>query len=110
MCIRDSFYKEPLVLPKGTTIDVRITYDNSADNPRNPNSPPKRVQWGEESFDEMGGVRFMMTAVSAEGEEAMQKLVAAVAKSLQNTAKDNPSIKKYQEYRERKKAEANRPR
>lgn len=100
------FYKEPVLLPKGTTIDVRITYDNSADNPRNPNNPPKRVQWGEESSDEMGGVRFMMTTANQEDDEKMQKLIAAVAKSLQNTVKDNPSIKKYQAYRERKKAEA----
>ena len=33
-------YKQPVVLPKGTRIDVRITYDNSADNPRNPSNPP----------------------------------------------------------------------
>ena len=49
-------YKNPAPLPKGTRIDVQITYDNSADNPRNPSHPPKRVTWGEQSFDEMGSV------------------------------------------------------
>jgi len=49
-------YKKPLPLPKGTRIDVAITYDNSADNARNPSHPPKRVKWGEQSFDEMGSV------------------------------------------------------
>jgi mono/diheme cytochrome c family protein len=49
-------YKRPMALPKGTRIDVAITYDNSADNPRNPSHPPKRVKWGEQSFDEMGSV------------------------------------------------------
>ena len=49
-------YKKPMPLPKGTRIDVAITYDNSADNPRNPSHPPKRVKWGEQSFDEMGSV------------------------------------------------------
>ena len=49
-------YKKPIPLPKGTRIDVAITYDNSADNPRNPSHPPKRVKWGEQSFDEMGSV------------------------------------------------------
>ncbi len=49
-------YKKPVPLPKGTRIDVAITYDNSADNPRNPSHPPKRVKWGEQSFDEMGSV------------------------------------------------------
>src|SRR5258708_2535940 len=49
-------YKKPMPLPKGTRIDVAITYDNSAENPRNPSHPPKRVKWGEQSFDEMGSV------------------------------------------------------
>jgi hypothetical protein len=49
-------YKNPVPLPKGTRIDVQITYDNSAENPRNPSHPPKRVTWGEQSFDEMGSV------------------------------------------------------
>ena len=43
----------PLRLPKGTTVSMRYTYDNSADNPRNPNSPPKPVYWGEQTTDEM---------------------------------------------------------
>ena len=37
-------YKQPFTLPKGTRIDVTITYDNSADNPRNPISPPRRAR------------------------------------------------------------------
>ncbi|HSU69720.1 MAG TPA: hypothetical protein VLJ39_22740, partial [Tepidisphaeraceae bacterium] len=49
-------YKDLLSLPKGTRLDGELTYDNSADNPRNPNSPPKRVTWGEQSTDEMGSM------------------------------------------------------
>jgi hypothetical protein len=49
-------YKSPVPLPKGTRIDVAITYDNSASNPHNPSHPPKEVRWGEQSFDEMGSV------------------------------------------------------
>src|SRR4029077_7621211 len=60
-------YKKPVPLPKGTRIDVRITYDNSADNPRNPSHPPKRVLWGEQSFDEMGAVT--LTVVPARQSE-----------------------------------------
>ncbi len=45
--------KEPLKLPKGTKQIVEATYDNSSDNPHNPNNPPKRVTWGEETNDEM---------------------------------------------------------
>ena len=46
-------YTEPVLLPKGTVISMRYTYDNSADNPLNPNSPPKRVLGGPKSTDEM---------------------------------------------------------
>lgn len=47
-------YVTPVVLPKGTTLSMRYTYDNSADNPRNPQQPPRRVQWGQQSTSEMG--------------------------------------------------------
>ena len=47
------FYKRPLALPPGTRVTMTATYDNSARNPRNPNSPPKPVTWGEETTDEM---------------------------------------------------------
>ncbi len=47
-------YVEPVALPKGTTVSMRYTYDNSAGNPRNPVQPPRRVYWGQRSADEMG--------------------------------------------------------
>jgi Flp pilus assembly protein TadD len=47
-------YRSPVYLPKGTVISMRFHYDNSADNPRNPNSPPRRVTAGNQSADEMG--------------------------------------------------------
>lgn len=47
-------YAAPFVLPKGTTLAMRFTYDNSAANRRNPDRPPRRVRWGENSTDEMG--------------------------------------------------------
>lgn len=46
-------YAEPVDLPAGTTISMRFTYDNSADNIRNPNQPPKRVVAGNRASDEM---------------------------------------------------------
>jgi tetratricopeptide (TPR) repeat protein len=49
-------YREPVRLPKGSVVEMRITYDNSAENPRNPNHPPKRVRTGDRSEDEMGHV------------------------------------------------------
>ncbi|WP_406700617.1 redoxin domain-containing protein [Singulisphaera sp. Ch08] len=47
------FFKEPITLPKGTVLKVVAHFDNSADNPRNPNHPPKDVAWGEATTDEM---------------------------------------------------------
>jgi hypothetical protein len=47
------YYKEPVKLPKGTVLKLEAVYDNSTDNPRNPNNPPKLVHWGEQTTDEM---------------------------------------------------------
>jgi Flp pilus assembly protein TadD len=49
-------YREPIRLPKGTNVEMRITYDNSPTNPRNPSHPPKRVRTGPRSEDEMGHI------------------------------------------------------
>ncbi len=46
-------YAQPLDLPAGTKISMRFTYDNSADNIRNPNDPPIRVMAGNRAVDEM---------------------------------------------------------
>ena len=46
-------YREPVPLPKGTTISLRYVYDNSDQNPLNPNHPPIRVRGGNRSIDEM---------------------------------------------------------
>ena len=47
-------YQNPVPLPKGTTVSMRYRYDNSDGNPRNPSAPPVRVQWGQQSLQEMG--------------------------------------------------------
>jgi len=49
-------FKDLVTLPKGTRIDGELIYDNSANNFRNPNSPPRLVTWGENSTDEMGSL------------------------------------------------------
>jgi Tfp pilus assembly protein PilF len=46
-------YAEPVRLPKGTTVSLRYTYDNSEENSLNPNHPPERVMAGNRSKDEM---------------------------------------------------------
>lgn len=56
------FFQDLVTLPRGTRLDVQIHWDNSADNPRNPSTPPVRVTWGEESKDEMGSVSLIAVA------------------------------------------------
>jgi hypothetical protein len=59
-------FAEFLHLPKGTRIESEIVWDNSADNPNNPSSPPKRVRWGRESEDEMGSITLLVVAEQPE--------------------------------------------
>ena len=48
-----SYYlAQPLHLPKGTTIECTAHYDNSVNNPANPDAT-KEVHYGEQSWDEM---------------------------------------------------------
>jgi hypothetical protein len=48
-----SYYlANPVILPKGTTVEAIAHFDNSANNPANPD-PTKEVHFGEQSWDEM---------------------------------------------------------
>jgi len=46
-------YQSAITAPGGSRVKLTCTYDNSTDNPLNPNFPPKAVRWGEETTDEM---------------------------------------------------------
>lgn len=46
-------YRDAIKLPKGSRVSLTATYDNSRENPRNPNNPPKLVTWGEQTTNEM---------------------------------------------------------
>jgi len=56
----DYRYASPVSLPKGTKLSMRFTYDNSTDNIRNPNHPPKRVTYGPQTTDEMAELWFQL--------------------------------------------------
>jgi peroxiredoxin len=47
------YLKEPIQVKTGTKFHVEAHYDNSDKNPLNPNSPPKAVIVGEQTFNEM---------------------------------------------------------
>lgn len=55
-------YVDPIHLPKGTRLDMRIRYDNSIQNPLNPHSPPRRVRQGPNATEEMGDVWIVAVA------------------------------------------------
>ncbi len=66
-------YETPVLLPKGTVIKLEAYYDNSADNPRNPTKPPKRVTWGEQTTNEMC---LMAVQLITKTPEDMRKIVS----------------------------------
>lgn len=45
-------YREPLLIRKGSQLEYTAWYDNSENNPANPD-PKKRVRWGLQTYDEM---------------------------------------------------------
>ena len=49
---QDHYSARPLSLPAGTRVEVTAHWDNSANNPWNPDSR-KTVRWGNQSWDEM---------------------------------------------------------
>jgi len=44
--------KDPILMEKGSRMEVTFHYDNSANNPANPN-PAKAIRWGDRTEDEM---------------------------------------------------------
>ena len=70
-------YREvtPIRLPKGTRLSMEYTYDNSADNVRNPQLPPAKVYWGQRSNDEMGDLWFQLLATNERDRELMREQI-----------------------------------
>lgn len=49
---RDYTFATPIRIPAGSKLIAHWTYDNSKENPANPD-PKKEIRWGEQSWDEM---------------------------------------------------------
>lgn len=45
--------KNLVKIPNGSDLYYEAEYDNTANNPENPNSPPQELRWGESTYDEM---------------------------------------------------------
>jgi tetratricopeptide (TPR) repeat protein len=71
-------FKEPVHLPRGTRVEMRFTYDNSEQNPRNPHRPPRRVTFGQTSDEEMGDL--WLQVVTARPDD--RAMLAADANSM----------------------------
>ena len=46
-------FQKPIKIPAGTVLYSKAFYDNTTNNPENPNNPPQRVTLGESTTDEM---------------------------------------------------------
>jgi len=72
-------YDAPMKLPAGTKIVMETVHDNSAENIRNPSSPPRRVKWGEQTTDEMSIAMLQLVPVN---EDDMPKLREAQGRRI----------------------------
>lgn len=71
---QDSYvYERPIRLPAGSCIELDCWFDNSKDNPLNPNNPPREVRWGDFSDDEMGICYFRVTTRDFADYETLNK-------------------------------------
>jgi hypothetical protein len=55
------WFRAPVALPAASWIELTAAWDNSEQNPRNPNKPPRDVYWGERTVDEMGHAAILYT-------------------------------------------------
>jgi len=83
-------YAKPVRLPKGTTVSLRYVYDNSSDNPLNPNRPPARVVGGNRSSDEMCHLWLQVLPVNFDDARGDPRMVLQEALARHNVAK-NPA-------------------
>ena len=73
---QDYRFVQPVALPRGTTLAMRFTYDNSTGNPDNPHHPPVRVVMGQRSTDEMGNLLLQVVTGSSADGRALQQDIA----------------------------------
>lgn len=69
-------YKNAVAIPGGTKLSLEAFYDNSSENFRNPNNPPRPVSWGEETTDEMC-IAFIGVTLDAENLASGQRANAS---------------------------------
>jgi len=98
------FLKDALPVKKGTRLDVEALYDNSERNPLNPNRPPKDVEWGEQTTDEMCFV--FLGATDDEQRAKIQFEVVNKLALLKFQAKREQKAREFEQKRESAEREA----
>jgi tetratricopeptide (TPR) repeat protein len=83
-------YAEPVRLRKGTTVSLHYTYDNSGENPLNPNHPPARVVAGNRSGDEMCHLWLQVLPVNFDQAQGDPRMVLQEALA-RHDAEKNPA-------------------
>jgi Flp pilus assembly protein TadD len=73
---QDYRFSAPVPLPRGTTVVMQFTYDNSEANNDNPNRPPIRVRSGQRSTDEMGNLLLQLVPASRPDRRLLERDVA----------------------------------
>jgi tetratricopeptide (TPR) repeat protein len=81
-------YAEPVRLPKGTKVSLRYVYDNSEENPLNPNHPPARVVGGNRSSDEMCHLWLQVLPVNFDPAQGDPRMVLQEALARHNVEKN----------------------
>jgi tetratricopeptide (TPR) repeat protein len=81
-------YAEPLRLAKGTKVSLRYVYDNSEENPLNPNHPPVRVRAGNRSTDEMCHLWLQVLPVNFDPAQGDPRMVLQEALARHNLEKN----------------------
>jgi len=69
----DYQYAQPVFLPKGTRLVMHYLYDNSTNNLRNLNQPPRPVRHGLQTTDEMAGLVFQAVTRNSEDRSILAK-------------------------------------
>lgn len=88
-------YRDPVDLPAGTEIHVEFIYDNSADNPSNPFNPPRTIQYGPNTSDEMAEVWIQLVSVRESesatlGEAIDRKIIHLLKKKFEREIAEFP--------------------
>lgn len=81
-------YAEPVHVPKGTTVSLRYVYDNSDENPMNPNHPPARVVGGNRSSDEMCHLWLQVLPVNFDAAQGDPRMTLQEALARHNLEKN----------------------